>query len=71
MKTTLQRAWTRLQLLIVAVLVTVVAPQLIASGTLDWEKTVSGAAVALGYWILSTFKDFKDPSVPNSNEPQV
>lgn len=70
MKTVLQRAGERVLVLIVTLLTVVVAPELINGGEIDWNLIADGSKVALGYWILATFKDFKDPNVPNSNQPQ-
>jgi hypothetical protein len=70
MKTVLQRALERVLILVVTILTVVVAPELINGGTFDWNLIAEGSKVALGYWLLATFKDYKDPNVPNSNEPQ-
>ncbi len=70
MKTTFERALSRLAMLVGTILVVAVAPELINGESFDWVVVKDAALVALGYWILSTFKDFRDPDVPNSSEPQ-
>lgn len=55
----------RILFLVAAVLVTVVAPELLASGPFEWSVVLLGSRVALGYWIITTFRDYQDPRIEN------
>jgi hypothetical protein len=57
-------------MLAATLLAVAVAPELINGGGIDWSVIKESGTVALGYWLLSTFKDYKDPTVPNTNNPQ-
>lgn len=59
-------ALKRISYLVVAILVTVVAPQLMKVGTFDWNAVYEGSKVALGYWLVTTFRDYQDPTIPNT-----
>lgn len=63
--TVVKLALKRLQFLLAAILVAVIAPELIAGGPFEWNIVVEGSRVALGYWILATFRDWQDPKIPN------
>ena len=58
-------ALKRLSFLVGAILLTAVAPELINGGAFDWSLVAEGSKVALGYWILTTFRDWRDPQIEN------
>jgi uncharacterized membrane protein len=58
-------ALKRLSFLAGAVLLTAVAPELINGGSFDTSAVIEGSQVALGYWILTTFRDWRDPEIDN------
>lgn len=56
----------RIQFLVGAILLTAVAPELIKDGLhIDWVSVANASKVALGYWILTTFRDWQDKDIPN------
>lgn len=63
--TTKSLSLRRLKLLAGAILVGVVAPELIDGGAFDWAIVLAGSQVAFGYWLLTTFRDWYDPEMPN------
>lgn len=63
--TMLSLAIKRVKFLVGAILVAAVAPELIDGGKFDWATVIEGSKVALGYWLLTTFRDWRDPELPN------
>lgn len=64
--TALNLALKRAGYLVGAIVVAVVAPELIADGPFEWDVVLNGSRVALGYWLLATFRDWQDPSIKNT-----
>ena len=63
--TTTNLAVKRIMFLVGAIVLTAVAPELINGGAFDWSLVAEGSKVALGYWLLTTFRDWRDPEIEN------
>ncbi len=50
---------------LVGALAFVAGTELIMPGTFDWQVVLDGGKVALGYWLLATFRDWRDPKISN------
>jgi uncharacterized membrane protein len=66
--TVLSLALKRISYLLATLLVAVVAPQLMSHAPFDWLAVADGAKVALGYWLVTTFRDYQDPTIPKTPE---
>jgi hypothetical protein len=58
-------ALKRAKYLVGALLILAVAPELVSRDGFQWSQIVLESRVILGYWIVTTFRDWQDPEIPN------
>jgi hypothetical protein len=55
----------RLGYLISAVIIVALVPELLDESGFQWETVRTLAKAPLAYWLITVFRDFQDPTIPN------
>lgn len=65
MKITTTNLAVKRAMYLVGALALVVGTELVVPGKFEWATVLDGSKMALGYWLLRTFGDWRDPEIKN------